>query len=103
LFTVTVGKAKEEIYLCCKGCLKRKINAKNWATIHANFSKAQAFCPAMEKTLPLNPKWIIVKGQIVYVCCPPCIKKVQANPQKYLRKVSELYSVALKANESPRQ
>ena len=64
---VSVGKAKEEVFLCCKACLKQKIDPKHWATMHANIAKAQEICPVMKKKLPKNPKWTIVEGQIVYV------------------------------------
>ncbi len=90
---VKVGK--ENLFLCCQGCLKRKIDPQHWATIHANFAKAQRICPVMKHELPKNPKWIIVEGQIVYVCCPPCTKKVAADPKTYLRMVDELYAASL--------
>jgi hypothetical protein len=93
---VTVGKAKEEVFLCCQACLKQKLEAKHWATIHANFAKAQRICPVMKKPLPKNPKWTIVKGQIVYVCCPPCTKKIAAKPKTYLRQVDKLYTASLR-------
>ncbi len=92
---VKVGE--EEIFLCCKGCTKGQINKEHWITIHANFAKAQGKCPVMEKNLPANPKWTVVKGQIVYICCPPCTKKIQADPNKYLAKVDSYYEAALKA------
>ena len=90
------------MFLCCKGCLKSKIDAKHWATIHANFAKAQVQCPVMKKTLPKNPKWTIVEGRIVYVCCPPCIKKIEANPKTYLKMVDELYAASLKKEAAVR-
>jgi len=99
---VAVGKQKEQIFLCCKGCLKKKIDAKHWATIHANIAKAQRVCTVMGKPLPKKSKWTIVQGQIVYVCCPPCTKKIAADPKKYLKKVDELYTASLKAKRERR-
>ena len=93
---VTVGKEKEEVFLCCKGCLKQKLDPKHWTTIHANFAKAQRICPIMKKKLPKNPKWVVVQGQIVYTCCPPCVKKILADPITHLRKIDELYMASLK-------
>lgn len=90
---VKIGK--EELFVCCKGCLKNKINPKHWATIHANFAKSQGICPIMKKKLPKSPKWTIVKGQIVYVCCPPCTKKIEADPDTYLKSVDKLYLASL--------
>jgi hypothetical protein len=79
--------------------LQGKINQKHWATIHANVAKAQAKCPVMDKALPKNPKWTIVKGQIVYVCCPPCTKKITADPKTYLQAVDKLYTASLEAKK----
>src|SRR3989304_8108137 len=67
---------EESVFLCCRSCLKGKVNPQHWATIHANLAKAQRICPVMKKELPQNPKWTIFDGQIVYVCCPPCTKKI---------------------------
>jgi len=56
----------------------------------------------MKHDLPKKPKWTIVEGQIVYVCCPPCTKKIAAKPQKYLRAIDELYIASLKAKKKAR-
>lgn len=97
---VTVGKNKQEIFLCCKACLKQKISPKHWGTIHANFAKAQQICPVMKKPLPKNPKWTIVDGQLVYICCPPCTKKIAADPKVYLERVDQLYAASLRPKTS---
>jgi hypothetical protein len=99
---VTVGKNKQEIFVCCQGCLKQKIDDKHWGTIHANFAKAQRICPVMKKPLPKNPKWTIVEGQIVYVCCSPCTKKIAAKPKAFLQQVDQLYVASLKQRQSVR-
>ena len=96
---VRVGE--EEVFLCCKGCSKGPINKEHWSTIHSNFAKAQGICPVMEKELPAKPKWTFVKGQIVYICCPPCTKKIQAEPDKYLGKVDSYYQASLKKPTKP--
>ncbi|MEK6237402.1 MAG: hypothetical protein N2C14_22045 [Planctomycetales bacterium] len=93
---VKVKIGQETVFVCCKGCLKGQVNPQHWATIHANFAKAQRICPIMKHKLPKNAKWTIVEGQIIYVCCPPCIKKIAADPETYLRKVDELYSASLR-------
>jgi hypothetical protein len=68
---VKIGE--EHLFVCCQACLQGKaVNPQHWATIHANFAKAQRICPIMKKELPANPKWTIVEGRIFYVCCPPC-------------------------------
>lgn len=86
---VQVGE--ETVFLCCKGCLGKEIKREHWATIHNNVAKAQGICPVMGHELPKSPKWTIVEGQVVYVCCPPCTKKLAAQPEEYLSKVDELY------------
>lgn len=97
---VAIGEQKEQIFLCCKGCVSGKINPEHWATIHANIAKAQGKCPVMEKTLPASPKWTIVNGQIVYICCPPCSKKLAAIPEPFFQKVDEYYTASLKASQA---
>lgn len=93
---------QEEVFLCCDGCLNEKVNKDHWAAIHANIAKAQAKCPVMNKSLPENPKWTIAEGQIVYVCCPGCEKKIEANPKAYLQRVDALYAASLKAQQPSR-
>jgi len=97
---VKIGQ--EELFLCCKGCLKGKVSPEHWATIHANFAKAQGICPVMKNALPENPKWTVVEGQIVYVCCPPCTKKIEAAPETYLQAVDKLYAASLQTKQSAR-
>ncbi len=93
---IKVKAGKEEIFLCCKGCLSEKINPQHWATIHANMARAQGKCPVMKKKLPANPKSVVVNGQTIYVCCPPCTKKIAANPGPFLSTVDTYYEQALK-------
>lgn len=97
---VKIGE--ETVFLCCKGCQHKKVDQKHWATIHANFARAQAQCPVRDKALPKSPKWALAEGQIVYVCCPGCIKKIEADPKTYLQKVDELYMASLKAKQRAR-
>ena len=93
---IKIKAGEETVFLCCEGCLKGKINDQHWATIHANFAAAQGVCPVMKKPLPENPKWTIVEGQIVYTCCPPCGKKIAADPATYLRQIDERYAASLR-------
>lgn len=99
---VTVGQQKEEIYLCCQACAKGKLDAKHWATIHANIAKAQGKCPVMQKALPQNPNWTVVNGQIVYVCCPPCTDKIEQAPESYLKRVDGYYTAAIQSAQKTR-
>lgn len=92
---VKIGE--EKVYICCKGCLQKQVNAAHWATIHKNFATAQGICPVMENKLSAQAKWTIVEGRIFYVCCPPCVDKIAADPKKYVKKLDELYLASLKA------
>ena len=97
----------EELFLCCQGCTKGQIKKEHWTDIHKNFASAQGICPVMEKPLPANPKSTLVNGQMVYVCCPPCTKKIHAEPKKYLTRLAGYYQSALRnpqhasANSTP--
>lgn len=99
---VKVRIGKEELFLCCEECLQEGIHPAHWATMHANFARAQRICPVMKHKLPKNPKWTIIDGRIVYVCCPPCIQKIAADPRTYLRKVDLLYKASLETRGSSR-
>ena len=91
---------KEEVFVCCKACLKNKVDPKHWATIHANFVKAQKICPVMKNPIPSKgAKWTIVEGRIVFVCCPPCIPKIEAEPKQYLAIVDKQYAAFEKAKK----
>ena len=96
---IKVQVGKELVFICCRGCLQNKISPKHWATIHANFAKAQRICPVMKKELPRNPKWIVVEGQIVYVCCPPCTDRIEREPARYLQIVEQNYAASLQAKQ----
>ena len=88
---IKVQVGAEDIFLCCKSCASKQINKTHWLTIHKNFAGAQGICPVMEKPLPKAPKSTVIHGQTVYVCCPPCTKKIQADPKKYLTKLASYY------------
>lgn len=96
----TIGR--EEMYVCCRECLGSNVNPDHWATIHASSAKAQGKCPVMNRPLPKEPKSTIVEGQLLYICCPPCADKIQADPKAYLRKVDQLYADSLKAGQASR-
>lgn len=98
---VKIGE--EALFVCCRGCLQGKqVSPQHWATIHANFAKAQRICPIMKKELPANPKWTVIEGQIVYVCCPPCTEKIAAEPQRFLQQIDDLYLASLRAQQTAR-
>ncbi len=90
-----VGKLT--LHFCCEGCLDGQVDREHWATVHQNFIKGQRICPVMENELPSEPKWTIVEGQVFYVCCPPCIEKIEANPEASLAQLDKLHQASLKA------
>ena len=89
---------KQTVFLCCRGCMGRPVQKQHWDQIQSNQKKAQGKCPVMDKPLPEKTLSTVVKGRRVFVCCPPCTKKIQANPEKYLAEVNKL----LEENLSPK-
>lgn len=92
---IKVAIGEEKLFVCCNACLDGEVSREHWATIHANFAKAQGICPVMEHEIPEKAKWTIVGGRIFYVCCPPCIEKIKEEPEEYLVKLTELYEGSL--------
>lgn len=94
---MTDPDTKEVLYVCCEDCLKAKPDAKYLDKIRGNFAKAQGKCLVMtENEISEKSKHGIVDGHFVYVCCPPCVKKMTAAPEKYLSALDNLYEASLK-------
>ena len=72
------------VFLCCKSCLGKPVKPDAWKQIQRNMAEAQDVCPVMDEPLPKNPASVVVDGRTVFVCCKPCIKKVQKDPAKAL-------------------
>ena len=49
-------------------------------------SKKQTTCPVMGGEVD-KTQYVDVKGKRIYVCCPPCAKKIKADPDTYLKKM----------------
>jgi len=86
---VKVMVGDEMAFLCCAGCTKKQIDGTHWKTVQANLAAAQGICPVMEKPLPENPESVVVNGRRIFVCCPPCIKKIQDNSAIFTAKSNE--------------
>jgi hypothetical protein len=43
----------------------------------------------------------VVNGQQIFVCCPPCIEKIQADPVAALAKVTASYTAFVAADSQP--
>ena len=93
---------EESVYLCCRGCVGKQVSPDHWARIHANFASAQRLCPVMEEPLGDKAKWTVVRGQIIYVCCPGCLEEIAGSPERYLRKVGTLYAQSLRTGRAAR-
>lgn len=94
---MTDAETKEVLYVCCKDCLKSKPDPKYLDKIRGNFAKAQGHCLVMtDNEVSEKSKHGIVEGHAVFVCCPPCIKKMTAAPEKFLAKLDDLYEASLK-------
>lgn len=85
---VKVGP-EEVAFLCCKGCVGQKIQAQHWQTVQTNLAKAQKTCPIMGKPVDATMKSVVVKGRKIFVCCPPCIDKIKADPDTFIKKVNQ--------------
>jgi hypothetical protein len=94
---MTDAETKEVLYVCCKDCLKSKPDPKYLDKIRGNFAEAQGHCLVMtDNEVSEKSKHGIVEGHAVFVCCPPCIKKMTASPEKFLSKLDDLYEASLK-------
>lgn len=51
----------------------------------------QRTCPVMDEELGAHgtPIPVTVRGQTIYVCCKGCVRRVQADPDRYLAMVAE--------------
>lgn len=72
------------VFLCCRSCLGKKFGSDHWKQAQKNMAEAQGICPVMDEELPDNAASVIVEGRTVFVCCKPCIKKIQKDPAKAL-------------------
>jgi hypothetical protein len=88
---VTIGEKKQTVFLCSEECKKGKLDPEHWKTIHKNIAQAQGLCPIMKKALPQGAKWTVVQGRLIYVCCPPCIAKIEAEPEVNLDLIAKQY------------
>jgi hypothetical protein len=72
-------------------------DAKYLDKIRGNMAKAQGKCLVMtDNEISEKSKNGIIEGQFVYVCCPPCVKKMTASPEKFLAVLDDLYEASLK-------
>ena len=82
-----VGKAT--VFLCCKGCFGRPLNKEHWSKVQANIAAAQGLCPIFKKPLGDHAAPVVVNHRLLFVCCKPCTKKVEADPSGSIAFVNE--------------
>lgn len=90
---IRVQVGSQFVYLCCEGCKGKEFKTGYWQSIQSNIAAAQGVCPIMGKPVKPSMKSTIVDGRQVFVCCPPCIAKIQADVEGTLKKVDESYTV----------
>ncbi|TWT74048.1 hypothetical protein [Allorhodopirellula solitaria] len=99
---VAVNINGENIYVCCAGCTDTvKSNPSKYAVSRPQITvaaataadaaaiAAQKTCPVMDEPLGGmgTPVKVMVGEQPIFLCCKGCVKKVQAEPAKYLAMV----------------
>ena len=101
--SVHVDLQGQKVFVCCAGCVDEvKANPLKYSsgrpqitvTSATDADKArieqQAKCPVMDEPLGSmgQPIKVLVGKQPIFLCCKGCIKKVQAEPAKYLAMVA---------------
>lgn len=96
---VAIDANGQRVFVCCAGCVNTvKSNPTKYTTARprvevvaltkedAPLIAGQAKCPVMDETLGSmgQPIKLLVGGKPLFLCCKGCIKKVQADPEKYL-------------------
>ncbi len=96
---VAVNVDGQTVYACCGGCVDAiKSNPSKYATgrpemivttatdADAALIAKQGTCPVMDESLGSmgQPIKVMIGDKPVFLCCKGCIKKIQAEPAKYL-------------------
>lgn len=99
---VAVEIAEQTVYACCGGCVAtiqanpEKYAAAKFEITVAKVTKADAelvakqkVCPVMDEPLGSmgQPVKMLVNDKPIFLCCKGCIKKIKAEPTKYLAMV----------------
>ena len=99
---VAVDVSGQKLYVCCAGCVNAvKSNPAKYAAGRPQITvttatqadaagiAAQKVCPVMDEPLGGmgTPIKVMVGDKPIYLCCKGCIKKIQAEPAKYLAMV----------------
>ncbi len=79
----------QRIYFCCPMCIKKFRefpDAALWKMYQDGVrpESIQTACPVTGEELENRDNYVDVLNKRIYVCCPKCVKKVAADPAKYL-------------------
>lgn len=100
---IKVKVGDEVAFLCCKGCLGKQLDAAHWATAQSNLAAAQGTCPVMGKPVDASMESVVVNGRKIFVCCPPCIEKIKADPTAYVAKLDAQIAKAVSIQSADRR
>ena len=100
---VSVSTDDGPVFFCCEGCVKKykaspdkyaaKVAAQRAAL--AKLARVQVTCPVTGE--PIDGKTSIeYKGEKVSFCCPGCVDKFKADPDKYKTALANSYTYQTK-------
>lgn len=92
----TDPESKERFFICCENCLTGKPDPAHLKTILERQAKAQGECLVMDNAITPESKSQVIGGVRIFVCCPPCFKKVEKSQEKYFAKLDDLHAQFLK-------
>ena len=75
---------KKQMMDSCPMCKRMKMMMNQSAAV----GKAQTNCPVMGGKID-KKFYADVNGKRIYVCCPGCVAKVKADPDKYIKKLEK--------------
>ena len=100
---VAVDANGDTVYVCCAGCVaavkantakyaaagRSKVTVAQATAADGRLIAQQARCPVMDEPLGSmgHPVKVMVGDKPIFLCCKGCIKKVEAEPAKYLAMV----------------
>jgi hypothetical protein len=94
--TWTDTTTKEQLFVCCDKCVTGTPDPKHLEKIRERQALAQRECLVMENEVSSDSKSQIIGGYRIFVCCPPCFKKVEKAQDKYFSKLDALHEQFLK-------
>ena len=102
-FSLSVATDEGPVFVCCKGCIKKMqkspdkyadgIAAQRKSLVGRE--KVQVACPISGKPIDKDV-FADVSGQKIYMCCPGCVGKYKAAPDKFAAKLAASYTYQTK-------